>query len=696
VKKYFLVVLIILFSTIVFATGSGLFITQEVNEFQVTGGAAYPYYVYGGVSSLSFWPGETVEVSVGTWGGACSNGLTRVNVYVRNAGGSWIPAIEKDVRLAAGASPSYDYSTTFTVPSTPGSYTVDFNARGVKFDSHLYEGENKYAHINFSVPYTVSALSVCPDQSLYFGVGTGQSCPASNPQDASHPTTNIACNYATYILGACVTSGFSNRPLMGVCCMKDRYDCDAGDICRKTNGASTCLPNERLVGSVSDGTTTCLTNGYNGDAGSCCRIPHDCSAGSTCRYNSCNAGEVVDASNPTCNFGGKICCKVNGMDRCTSGSCYPTAGSGMSPTCPDVYGYIVPSTIDTTPCDLLAIGDQQGICCNDNTPTPTCTSTCSVLNDKKCSGNYVQTCQLGADGCKYWTNTQNCSATGQTCLEGVCVGSVVNGVCGGADGIVFPYNASNFSPYSICSAGTSDPYNVSFPAPGASSSWSCIGSGTGATTDFCSASRAVGPIEGPVDGVCGSIKDDCAEGAFSDVPDSADDYLWDCNGLYGGNADNCSMAISVDSSDLTCADLGLDIVSGAGVVDGNSNLTDVNLFVSCSEHRPNVGVNASIVLNKLEFFGGDGASLGSAVLSVDCNKFGVSVVSADFNSSISGVYSYRLSYFGSQGPDSVNCEKVGSLVSSKPGSLSDVPDSSFVSMILVLVLVLSIILVKRK
>ena len=49
----------------------------------------------------------------------------------------------------------------------------------------------------------------------------------------------------------------------------------------------------------------------------------------------------------------------------------------------------------------------------------------------------------------------------------------VNGVCGTANGQTYPYGSSSYSPYTQCSAGTTN--NGVFPAAGSTAYWQCKG-----------------------------------------------------------------------------------------------------------------------------------------------------------------------------------------------------------------------------
>ncbi|MFZ3100470.1 MAG: hypothetical protein WA103_04570, partial [Minisyncoccales bacterium] len=68
---------------------------------------------------------------------------------------------------------------------------------------------------------------------------------------------------------------------------------------------------------------------------------------------------------------------------------------------------------------------------------PTCTSECSSVGQRRCSGNGYQTCYKAGNGCLYWGSVTWCG-TSQTCVNGSCIASCtdecsINGqrVCSG-------------------------------------------------------------------------------------------------------------------------------------------------------------------------------------------------------------------------------------------------------------------------
>ena len=90
--------------------------------------------------------------------------------------------------------------------------------------------------------------------------------------------------------------------------------------------------------------------------------------------------------------------------------------------------------------------------------------------------------------------------------------SAYDGICGTANGHTFPYTATSFSPYTMCQQGTAN--GGGFPAPGKTSSWTCLGGGTPAgSNDSCSASRELPPYECIINSDCndgnGCTSDSC-------------------------------------------------------------------------------------------------------------------------------------------------------------------------------------------
>ncbi len=67
-----------------------------------------------------------------------------------------------------------------------------------------------------------------------------------------------------------------------------------------------------------------------------------------------------------------------------------------------------------------------------------------------------------------------------------------DGVCGDANGKTYGASDTTYSPYKQCSTGSSS--NTSFPNPGATSTWTCLGNNGGSDSPTCSASRSVASL----------------------------------------------------------------------------------------------------------------------------------------------------------------------------------------------------------
>lgn len=121
--------------------------------------------------------------------------------------------------------------------------------------------------------------------------------------------------------------------------------------------------------------------------------------------------------------------------------------------------------------------------------------------------------------------------------------SAINGVCGSA-GRNYLFSETSFSG-DFCSAGTPSPSNPSFPAPGSSTTWTCLGQ-NGGTNDYCTATHA-----SPIPGSCGLAdgkvtcskpdKNLCGVGKSSNVTLSGSYWIWTCYSPDGfGSNKDCS------------------------------------------------------------------------------------------------------------------------------------------------------------
>lgn len=187
-----------------------------------------------------------------------------------------------------------------------------------------------------------------------------------------------------------------------------------------------------------------------------------------------------------------------------------------------IAGSCVP---DTTPVDG-ACGAADGTTVAVAPTTDLCsTGTASAVSG---SGPWSWTCQGvhgGAD--------DSCSAN--------MTPPVVNGACGPADGTT----VSTPPAAGLCNTGTASAVSGSGPW-----SWTCQGSG-GGTDDSCAASLAATPVNGACRGYgstytsqpATSSATGCTAGSYTDLGDTASNWIWRCDGLNGGtNSGNCTAA----------------------------------------------------------------------------------------------------------------------------------------------------------
>lgn len=70
--------------------------------------------------------------------------------------------------------------------------------------------------------------------------------------------------------------------------------------------------------------------------------------------------------------------------------------------------------------NLSACSTNQS--CSNGTCVSSCTSECSSVGAKRCGGNTPQECRTNAQGCRSWVNLSACS-TNQSCSNGTCISS---------------------------------------------------------------------------------------------------------------------------------------------------------------------------------------------------------------------------------------------------------------------------------
>jgi hypothetical protein len=153
-------------------------------------------------------------------------------------------------------------------------------------------------------------------------------------------------------------------------------------------------------------------------------------------------------------------------------------------------------------------------------------------------------------------------------------------------------------------------------------------------------------ITTPINGQCSVTRDACGAGSFSDIPDTASNYLWSCNGSNGGTNASCSLPIGATASTFTLT------VNKTGTGQGTitSSPAGINCGSDCSEV---LGQGTSVTLTATPagdstfsgWSGGGCSGTGNCTVTMNTNT----VVTANFNLSapiagapiISNVYHKR-------------------------------------------------------
>ncbi len=245
-----------------------------------------------------------------------------------------------------------------------------------------------------------------------------------------------------------------------------------------------------------------------------------------------NGGTDASCSNPkipmppsSCGY--QIDCGASGYAHTSCGSC--SAACPKSPvttieSCTSVNG-TCGSTVDT---------------CTDG-------SFVDVADD---ASNYKWTCQGSGGG-------SDASCTSPKVVTPDCAATTVSKSRTTTDG-------KQFCNFSLPAGNNGDTINSSNPAglcdwtnagdANCSGTFTCNGSSW--TTNTWSASCVIGPVSG----VCGSSKDSCTKGTFSDTADDASNYKWDCKGIDGGADASCTSpksaitySWSIDSTFGSCS-----------------------------------------------------------------------------------------------------------------------------------------------
>ena len=101
--------------------------------------------------------------------------------------------------------------------------------------------------------------------------------------------------------------------------------------------------------------------------------------------------------------------------------------------------------------------------------------------------------------------------------------------------------ACNNSQRNACSSGTANDAVIADTST--HHTWHCVGTNGGTTATNCQKARPAG------NGLCdNSLRNSCLAGTANAqaVPDTQTHYRWQCDGINGGRADTCQIAIAVN------------------------------------------------------------------------------------------------------------------------------------------------------
>jgi hypothetical protein len=429
--------------------------------------------------------------------------------------------------------------------------------------------------------------------------------------------------------------------------------CTAPDAVKVLGLKDTLNSHVEINGSNNYSNNICLSRTYfnPGGTSSNCRYASSCAADESCLFS------VLYPTNShmyNCSVTGgqKFCCK----NAIVTPACTIIPDPALGPTPLDSNITINYTNLSSHPAAGSTVncgnGTSATLTCNGTGTSGSCTAICSY--------SFAQTNILSAT------------------LSGTpCAGSTVNTTstldrCGAGD----------------CYSGLSCPESTHISSLSGDNSCNATNSST---------------VVDVIDGVCcintvvadnciagSSCRDVCEYGEVVDLIDSS------CNN-NGGSVCCTPGEESTEEKKITCQELGFDVNSLSANIGENNTI--INIGITCEGRNPIISNSDSVIVSKVEFFDSTGKSLGYTIFSpaADCNKTGVSTVLADLNSTLKGVFTYKISYNGTHEGYTIFCEKMSAFSTSKMGlESSPIPDSSLITTILVLVMVLSVILVKRK
>ena len=457
-----------------------------------------------GLSSTSVSQGSTITASGSSNGvNICNNGVTVGMAMTRYDGDSawWVIPNTYYNNSNPNASGSYSFSTSGW---GCGGYraTVGY-AMAHGYSSDVTQNYESYGQgtINYNVNNCCSAPTCA----------TGPGCRTSLANGFSNPGSGTCCSGSCYL---CNTNMYWN----GSMCTAD---CSAWSL--------------SLVASPASGSAPLTVN-------------------LTANVNAAFGGETYIYSSQSCGSGGPAPINISG-NRFTcvytsAGTYYPSVSArAQSTSC-------VNSGSATVAVGAAPINASCGLAAT------TYSSAATAFAGTFCSPGSASPASpaFPAQGSSStWTCVGSGGGSNATCTASRAL-PAVNGVCGPAAS-TYPSSAVAYAGV-FCNPGTANPISPVFPAQGASTTWTCAGSGGGSMAT-CTASRSLPPVNG----VCGTAATTyissattfsgtlCNPGTASPAspafPAQGASVSWTCLGSSGGVNASCTATRSIPPPTLS-------------------------------------------------------------------------------------------------------------------------------------------------
>jgi len=489
--------------------------------------------------------------SVGNASGVTTNSTTYTWTCAGSGGGSTAScSATRTVNGACGTANGHGYYATSEIDTaaeqcSAGTFT-SFTDNGSSW-SWACNGINGGTNANCSANKVVCGSShntIRRDQpsSNLCSYGTNTSLTLTSNvwywSCTNNPGVNAACYAYKTTCGSSNGGTFSSAPTTNLCIYGTASSVTTGD----TTFTWTCTGNDSLAVSCSANRT------LNGSCGTANGHGYYATSEIDTAAEQCSAGTFTSFTDN----GSSWSWACNGSNGGTNASC-----SANKVVCGSVYNT---TRKDQPSSNLCSYGTNTSLTLISNIWYWSCTNNPGM--DAACY-TYKTTCGSSNDStfssapttnlCAY--GTASSVTTGDTTYTWTCTGNdslavscsanrTVNGSCGTANGKTYLYSASSYGSDTQCATGT--PSSTSFPAAGATTTWTCSGVNGGSASGTCSASRS----SEAVDGVCGTANGQiysaspssnlCSVGTPGSVTTNTLTYTWTCTGSGGGTTANCS------------------------------------------------------------------------------------------------------------------------------------------------------------